>query len=349
MEAIEFKTFATNGVPIDLVLQWQTISVKQGLHIADDYRWIEIIENCFKKKVKITCLVDERNNLLAICSWVLTSRILGKKTLVVGPYGGLGGLISNEESQGLLMEELTRIAAKSKAALVVRSQIFSTSLPDIVSEELVYFEKKIGSENLIEKMNKKVRYEVKRSHEKEVKSSCSYQREDLDEFSRFFTKSFRQLGTPFPGEKYIRNLIRVFDENLMMIQLRDAGHELVGLAIVIRTSDNRSHVLHANINESGQKVSAGYRLYFEIMRISQQQGIEVVNFGRSIRGSTQADFKRKWRMEEKPINFLRTQNSSPVFFYCRDNLLSTLVTKVWRALPIHLVVVIGPRVARGIM
>jgi hypothetical protein len=309
---------------------------------------VEFIKITFGKKVKTTIVLDKDRSLIGVCNWVRSPKLLGTQTVVTGAYGGLGGMLIQPDLQDILVNEMISIAKESKSALLIRTQVDAPSLKDLVSDELVYFEKHIGDEDLMNELDKKLRYEVKRSIRLEVSNLEGYELSETSEISSFLAKCFQTLGTPFPGSRYLKNLQRVFQNDLIFIQLREQNSNLVGLAILIKLSDS-IHVLHANVSERGKDLSAGYRLYYEIFVSSQAQGITRINFGRSMKGSSQASFKRKWCMKENNVTFLRTGDAAFPFQYDKRLKQSALFIWSWKRLPFWLVKVTGPKLSKLII
>lgn len=333
---------------MEIYRQWQELFLKQGAHIADEMRWMDVARITFGKNIKVTVVIDESKNLLGLCYWVFCSRILGKRTIVVGPFGGLGGLVSEIPFQNIIIQEMLELAKENKCALLIRSQIYSGPEESLIPSEFVYLEKEVYAGNLIDKLNKKIRYEIKQSFKKKIQTKKIYQLHDFKEYSDFFARTFRALGTPFPGRQYLKNLSIIYEKDLSFIQLRDENYKLIGLAVLIEISDTL-HVLHANINELGEALSAGYRLYFEILLHCQERNIGKVNFGRSINGSNQALFKRKWGSNEKMITFLRTKDAPSSFYYKKISQKSALFIWVWKRTPFQIVKLVGPKISKIIM
>ena len=320
--------------------------VKQnGRHLADDLRWNKLVEKTFKKKVRTTAIFDVQGHLSGICHWYKSSAIIGRNTVIAGPYAGLGGMISLPEAEQALMNEMLSFSRQNKSALVVRTQIQNENAQHLVNDELTFFEKTIGMSDILNELDKKVRYEVQRSLKRvhiilEIDKNIN-----TKELSDFFARAFQILGTPFFGEKYLSNLQDVYKNDVFFLRLRDQYSRLIGVAVLIKIFDT-VHVLHANTNKTGQRMGAGYRLYYEILNFSQNLGVIRVNFGRSIKGSTQASFKRKWGMHEHSLAFVRTKDSPKIFYYKKKVIKHELFVWSWKHIPFWVVRLVGPLLSK---
>ncbi len=318
---------------------------KNGRHLADDLRWNKLVEITFKKKMCTTAFFDVEGHLSGICNWHKSFSIFGRNTVIAGPYAGLGGMVCLPEAEQAFVNEMLTFSNENVSALVVRTQIQNGDAQYLVDDELVFFEKRIGMGEILNELDKKVRYEVQRSLKRAQMILEIDKNVNTKELSDFFAKTFQILGTPFFGEKYLSNLDIVYKDDVFFVRLRDQNSRLIGVAVLIKMFDS-IHVLHANTNKIGQRMGAGYRLYYEILKISQNNGAIKVNFGRSIKGSTQASFKRKWGMREHSITFVRTKDSPKIFNYKKKVIKHDLFVWLWRHAPFWVVRLAGPLLSK---
>ena len=90
-------------------------------------------------------------------------------------------------------------------------------------------------------------------------------------------------------------------------------------------------------------------MYWELMRLSVDQGIKIFDFGRSKNGAGSYRFKKHWGFEPEPlhyrfhlINAKQMPNLSPV------NPKYQLAVKMWQKLPLPVSRTLGPIIARNL-
>jgi hypothetical protein len=341
-------SFPINALPKNIFEQWQQLILKQSDHIADEARWMNFVALNFKKTIKVTVLLDENSELLAACYWTISPRILGKKTIVVGPFGGLGGIVGEGKSQNSLIRSMLEIAEKDELAIVIRSRVSQNNQEFSSKKEISCYEKVISNVMLMEGLSGNLRYKIRKSYKQDITVGDVFQLSDLSEFSDFFFRAFRELGSPFFGKKYLENLLKVYKNDICFLQLRSPNSKLIGLAVLIRIA-NTLHVLHVNTNKYGRNLGAGYRLYFEIMLKAEKDLLNKVNFGRSIEDSNQASFKKMWAMNEIPMEFLKVGGAPSTFNYTNAKKLYRLFIWAWRYTPVWIVKLMGPKASKLIM
>ena len=168
----------------------------------------------------------------------------------------------------------------------------------------------------------------------------------LDEFYEVYAVSVRNLGTPVFPKKLFANFLREFQTNSNILLIRQ-GRQVAGAVLSFYFRDTvmpyyggaYREFHHAGINNF---------MYWELMRRSAHRGFTRFDFGRSKLGTGACEFKRGWRMTERPLPYQffpirvdKVPNLNPA------NPKFKLMIEVWKRLPLGITKLIGPKIVRN--
>ena len=168
----------------------------------------------------------------------------------------------------------------------------------------------------------------------------------LDEFYEVYAVSLRNLGTPVFPKKLFANFLREFPANSDILLIRQ-DKQVAGAVLSFYFRDTvmpyyggaYRQFHHAGINNF---------MYWELMRRSARRGYTRFDFGRSKLGTGACEFKRGWRMRERPLPYQffpirvdKAPNLNPA------NPKFKLMIEVWKRLPLGITKLIGPRIVRN--
>jgi FemAB-related protein (PEP-CTERM system-associated) len=168
----------------------------------------------------------------------------------------------------------------------------------------------------------------------------------LDEFYEVYAASVRRLGTPVFPKTLFANFLREFPAASDILLIRQKGQVAAGvLSFYFRDT---VMPYYGGAYRAFHPAGVNNFMYWELMRQSARRGFTRFDFGRSKLGTGACEFKRGWRMIERPLPYrlfpIRTDNvpdlnpTNPKF---------RLMIEVWKRLPLGLTKLIGPKIVRN--
>ncbi|MEP7339238.1 MAG: FemAB family XrtA/PEP-CTERM system-associated protein [Acidobacteriota bacterium] len=168
----------------------------------------------------------------------------------------------------------------------------------------------------------------------------------LDDFFEVYAASVHNLGTPVFPKKLFANFLREFPATSDILLIRQ-NRKVAGAVLSFYFRDVVMPYYGGAYREF-HRAGVNNFMYWELMRQSAQRGYTRFDFGRSKIGTGAYEFKRGWRMTERPLPY-------QFFPVCADevpNLNPTnpkfkLMIEVWKRLPLGLTKLIGPKIVRN--
>jgi len=147
----------------------------------------------------------------------------------------------------------------------------------------------------------------------------------FNEFYDFYSSAQSHLGMPILPKKFFRSLAETSDTSLTMIF---HGEKSVGCALRIR-DEKLSWIPWICTTIEGRRLASSDFLYWHLIAQGIEEGIEILDFGRSESGSGVCKFKQKWGCTMVPVITLGFRSASIYKKYA-------LAQKIWSALPLSL-------------
>jgi FemAB-related protein (PEP-CTERM system-associated) len=121
---------------------------------------------------------------------------------------------------------------------------------------------------------------------------------ELPHFYDVLSENMHRKGAPIYGYEFIRELAEAFGNDADVITLR-LGERVVAGALVLRHRGT-TYVPFASSRPAYLAMSPNNLLYWEIIRRSCELGMELLDFGRSLRDSGPLAFKLGWGARAQP-------------------------------------------------
>lgn len=297
-------------------------------------------------------LVAMRDGAVAgVLPLTLVRHLLFGRQIVSSAFAVYGGpLADGEETRAALLTEGARIAgARRVRRLEVRCR--ADGPEDWPGKDLyVTFRGPIGGtdEELLLSLPKETRRMVRRSLAEGFVPRTGPG--DLGAFYRLFAEGYRDHGTPVFPIRWIRSLLEEFGEEAVLFSLTDGEGGAVAASVL--TLLFRDEVLPYYIGAARDcyRRNVNNAVYFELMRWARdERGASLYDFGRSKKGTGSHSFKKRWGLEEVPLDYrfhLVTDREVPDLNPLNPKYARRIAA--WRKLPLWLANRLGPPIVRGL-
>jgi len=170
---------------------------------------------------------------------------------------------------------------------------------------------------------------------------------DAERFYAMYSESVRNLGTPVLSKKYYQTLLDTFGDKCKVLTILDKG---VPVSSVLNFYF-KDQVLpfYGGGPAQARTCRANDFMYWELMRLSVEQGIKVFDFGRSKDGAGSYRFKKHWGFAPEPLYYkFHLVNAKSMPDLSPVNPKFQLAIKTWQKLPVPVTHVLGPMIARNL-
>lgn len=259
---------------------------------------------------------------------------LGQQLVALPFAGGSQGFLGYEECcLSFLVETITTYARGLGIRQIEMRESFPLGGAVNIYSEFSTFSLQLegGPENTWNrKLNDKVRNQIRKAQKSnlEVRSGGI---DLLPEFYEVYRKNMHFLGSPAHDLKFFRELMTHFPECSVMLTFFQ-NRPIAGLFLV-----RRGHAMMnpwAGSVKEFRALCANNLMYWQAIIKAQKLGCTTFEFGRSLRDSTQAKFKKQWGCDEIKIfhGVINIQRRRPKQLNPKAPSVR-LLTEIWSRLP----------------
>ena len=312
-------------------------------HLAE---WRTIFERTLGHRTHYL-LAKSNNEIVGVFPLVhIKSKLFGSALISV-PFGVYGGVLAdNTQNNDALTQYATKLAQELKVDYVEVRELHDSGLEWKTKDLYVTFRKDLlpSEDENLKAIPRKQRAMVRKAIKYGLTSAWDT---NVDRFYAMYSESVRNLGTPVLSKNYYQTLFEIFADKCSVLTILDDG---VPVSSVLNFYFKDQVLPFYGGGTAGARVcNANDFMYWELMRLSVEQGIKVFDFGRSKNGAGSFRFKKHWGFEPQPlfyrfhlVNAQQVPNLSPV------NPKYQLAVKMWQKLPLAVSRTLGPIIARNL-
>ncbi len=269
--------------------------------------------------------------------------------LVTSPFFGYGGLIAdNDEVRDAL---LAKVLAKAISLGVDYIELrLRERLPPPFAAAEHFLESQLNlletpQQVWTEQVSSNVRQNIRRSRKSDLEFKMST---DPRACQQLLRRTLKAHGTPFHGKAMFGLLQRYFADETSFSEVWQRG-ELTAAGVVMRFGDSVITPYLGSL-EQHRALRANYLQYWGIIEWCFEHGARRFELGRSPRGSTHIQFKRKWGAEDVAVryNYLVIKPNKRYRNVATLSPIYRLATQTWRRLPLSVTSALGPYLARHV-
>ena len=327
--------------------RWQTyIASRDDTHCTDLGQWRPFYRELYGIPNYSYVFVSGGDVKGAVSLYHFRSPFMGK-FLVSSPFFGYGGFYADDEDVRDALLAQVRDTASALGVDYIELRLL-TELPppfeasnDLLESQVDLLE---TSELVWSKqLSSNVRQNIRRARKSDLEFRMSSDHRPCD---RLLRRTLPALGTPFHGEPMLALLRKYFAEETSFSEVWYRG-ELMAAGVVMSFGDSVITPFIGSLKQHGQ-LRANYCQYWGIIEHCLEHGVPRFELGRSPKGSTHIQFKRKWGAEDVNvcynhllINPRKSYRSVPTLPPAYR-----LATEAWKRLPLPVTSLLGPRLAR---
>jgi FemAB-related protein (PEP-CTERM system-associated) len=174
------------------------------------------------------------------------------------------------------------------------------------------------------------------------------QAELLDDFWEVMSRSMKALGSPYHAKRFLAAILAAYRDDARLAVVYAGARPVAGMMLLYH--QRNVFPLHAGTLHKGAHPYVGVYLYWRALADSCERGARWFDLGRSLVGSPQEHFKRKWEPVQEPLAYwyhLAPGQALPSLHQANPKY--RLAIKTWQRLPLWLHRAAGPHLISGIL
>ena len=311
--------------------------------------WKNVVERTYGHK-PFYLFSEEDKRITGILPLFLIEDMFWGKRLVSLPFASYGDICSEniDTSEGLLAEAdgIMRDLGARYVELRCRGNTAANNRP--VNDKYVTYVLKLsdGLDNIWRQMNQKRRNTIRKAQKYGL--TVELAESGVQDFYALYARRMRELGTPVHSCSFFKELKAEFPGSTKTMFVRYDGRLVAGLFLL----------LFNGTMLSGWSASLGEYLYYapndllywEATKYGCEHGFEYFDFGRSLRDTGIARFKKEWGGAEVGLKYyylLNDTESIPDINLSNPRYDS--LSRIWRRLPLIVANRVGPVVRKRLV
>jgi len=309
--------------------------------------WRNVVEKTYHHLPYYFMAVERESVRGVLPLFLIRSRIFGR-FLATAPYLSYGGLLADEEEVARALVEAAKELAREKEASYVEFRGLENVGHGLRLKEkyCTYFLPLNPNPDVVwGRMRRWTRWAVRKA----VKSGLTVEwgAHLVAELAEVLSRVTRDLGTPFHGVPFYRNILQEFPQSAEIFMVRH-GKGFIGGGLTVTFQGTLAWV-YGGCLKAYRDMATMSLLTWEIVRNGCENGIKHFDFGRSQWDSGTALFKQQWGARPCPLFY---EYYLPVGSNLPDqdptNPRFRLAITFWKRLPIFAARMLGPLIIRDI-
>ena len=311
------------------------------------YEWGEVISRVFGHEVlRLVGRSDE--DIVGVLPLVRMNTHIFGHMLISMPFLNFGGAACKSlDITNCLLEEACRVAAdRGCDYLELRSRVPLDKMPTALHKVNMALELPSDQQELWNSFSSKHRTNIRRAYKNDITTEFGG-RELIPEFYRMMELSWRSLGSPLYSRQFFESIFDFLGPDCR-IYIARVRNRVIAAALNGHFQDTVEGMWAAGDPEC-RYLQANYVLYWEMLRTACDEGFGRYHLGRSTAGSGAQRYKEKWGAKAEQLYWVYDLAPGQEMPELRpENPRYQLPMKVWSKLPLRLLRLIGPQIARRI-
>lgn len=307
--------------------------------------WKNVVEKTYKHK-SYYLVAKEDDEIKGVLPLFLMKSVFFGKKLISIPFVYCGGVCaeSSDAANGLINEATTIAKNLGVDYLELRNCSEDVNLSDTNYTFVTsILELSPDSEDVFGVMSKNKRKTISKSEKQNLEAEWG---NDVESFYHLYAHNMRDLGTPVHSYNFFSNILYNFPNNSKILLVKRNGDVLYG-ALFLFYKNTMMDFMSSTIGEYRKYYPTDFGIWTAI-KYACENGYRYFDFARSIKGSSNQEFKRRWSAETKQLYYQYYLNTSNTPDYDPSNQKYQKFIRMWKKVPVPVAKVLGPKIRRYI-
>jgi len=301
---------------IDHSLEWDRFVINHpDAFFGHLFGWSQVISRGYGHKPVYLAVVDggsASQEIRAVLPLFRFKRPLYPAEWISVPFLDHAGILADSREAGLfLLHKIwDRLISGGRAtALCLRQDnkfdatnlLLGEKLPEIFTQKIdLALPLASDSETMIASFPSKLRSQIKKG----MKNGLTWkvgEQELLPDFYRVFSRNMRDLGSPVHSRSFFKTIFLAFPDraSICMVYYQDIP---AAAGLVFRFKQCLVNPWASSIREY-RHLNTNMMLYWQMIRLACEMGLEIFDMGRSSKGASTYRFKKQWGPRETPLSW----------------------------------------------
>lgn len=308
--------------------------------------WKNVVERTYGHK-PYYLFAKENERVVGILPLFLIKDVLWGKRLVSLPFAPFAEVCANDKNVVKLLINESEALAKDLGAdyLELRARFNDVNFPTDFTFVTSVLELNANVELIFENLPQNKRRNITKSMKRELVVKWSGK---LNDFYPIYSRNMRDLGTPPHNYRFFDNILREFPDGstILIVQLNDV---VLYSALLLFYRDTVIDFMSSTIEKYRKYYPTDFGIWNAITYASEK-GFRYFDFGRSIKDSSNHEFKRRWGAETQQLYYHYYLNKAHDLPHLNPSSLKyRRLSKIWRRLPLPIANRLGPIIRRNIV
>ncbi len=330
--------------------EWDAfVASRPGAVLGHAAAWASVLAEAYGLAPLYLAARDSTGALAGILPLVRFRNLRARRELVSLPFlDGAGILATSPSAEAALLDAALGLLRENGArALELRQRAPRRAAPQPTARRVDLVLPLPASEELLWKsLPAKVRNQTRKAQRAGLRIASGAPEVLRRGFYQVLRVNMRDLGSPVHAERFFERAAERFGPRLRFI-VASLGERPVGGLVAIHFGST-VFVPWASTLRSERPRCPNNLIYWEALRWAVGQGAAEFGFGRSAPNSGTHRFKRSWGAEERPLAWTRLGRDGAALPLepAGDSALLRAFSGLWKAVPVPLSAILGPRVRR---
>jgi FemAB-related protein (PEP-CTERM system-associated) len=314
--------------------------------IAHVWGWRSAIERAYGHPSVYLAAVGERGIRGVLPLTLVRSRLLGRH-LVSMPFLDYGGICTDGDHgvERALIDAALDLAGAERARLELRHfGERSVALPTSTEKVTMLLDLDVDADVQFRRLSSERRNRIRKGVRSGV-SATVHGADGLDAFYDVWSENMRTLGSPPHARAFFREILTALEDRARILLVQAEDGVTIGAALMLRHGAVLSIPWVSSLRRFFH-LCPNQILYWEAIRFAIDEGIQVLDFGRSSKGTGTFEAKRQWGAEPVQLSwhYFPEGDGPPGLDAGRFE----WAARIWRHLPMPIVDRLGPALRKGI-
>lgn len=302
--------------------------------------WKHVVEKSYGHKPYYLLAKEDGQIRGVLPLFFMKSLFFGRK-LVSVPFAPYGGAVGEKSTVEMLIEraiELTKelgadylqIRSAGSSSKLLTNSVYTTSILKLdQNPEIVWNDR----------MTRNKRKNVVKSKKRNLSVNFSNK---INEFYNILALNMHELGSPVQSKIFFSNILQQFP-NSAKIQIVYDGNKPIYGAFYLFYKNTIINSWSSSLNKYRNYYPTDYGIWTAI-EYGCRNNCKNYDFGRSLQGSTNMEFKERWGAETQRLYYQYYLNrTSKIPNDTSINPKRKIFAKMWKKLPVSLTKMVGPQ------
>ena len=315
------------------------------------WHWMQAVEQAYGHKL-LAVAAFNGTSIVGVLPIVEMSKLGWGHHYCSLPFCDLGGILADDEvGRDAIVDYMAKLQQQSKRPpLELRERQFA------ITDEASLAGKKVSmilplpdsSEALFTSFKSKLRSQIRKAQKNGLTFELGNSAEFVDAFYRVLSVNMHRLGSPVHSKAWFQAVATEYAEQCRIALVRHED-KVIGAGFILFSPDHACIPWASTLAEYN-RLAPNMLVYWALLQYVTDLGCKEFDFGRSTFGEGTYKFKQQWGAKPHYLHWykLGETNSEGQSSPSNQNTARQLVERVWRAMPLSLVNLIGPMLRKHI-